>query len=305
MADCNKIQSWRNYGVGTNDQGAVLEIVNCCGNFRVKSVLEAERKERHRLKTRRRNLRRSCKKRYTVPVTETVDKSPRTKTRKKTPTESRRQHNIGRWKKLREKRRERSGAEDNSRFDQESDLHSAQESTERKPDYGMTDREPSGMQKILANHGEQIPGKMKLNGSNASNCYLVKDQVESQKNAGVVNMGNLGKDVALLVVKGRINGRVARILIDSGATRSFIGQDAVIQLGLRTTPARCLLQVADGTKHLSTARCPHVKFHLGTATTAATFTVTTILPKIDVILGMDWLTTINPIIDWASYTLYL
>ena len=57
-------------------------------------------------------------------------------------------------------------------------------------------------------------------GSNTSEA--TKDTVEQTNEDKVVRKDKLTHDAELLVVKGKINGRTVRVLIDSGATRLFI-----------------------------------------------------------------------------------
>ncbi len=176
----------RTQGVDSSDQGAVIEVINCCGNLRIKSVIEAERKERNRRRTRQRNQRRREQKRYTVAAEKSAKKSSRQKTQARLPTKSRQRHNIGRYQKLREKWRVRSGEGNNpEKKGQECDQKDPQESAERKPDYGHTDQEPSEVNQILTHYGEQIQGNSKYDGSHAIECGAMKDTVdfENGKNA--------------------------------------------------------------------------------------------------------------------------
>ena len=307
-----------NKNVGTN----VLEILKVGADWRIRTMWEAERRECRKIANRRRNLKRRKIKSHDHGKSKsfwTAEHDVRSK-------KSRRQRNIERFRALR-MRRGRSGQTQES---VEGKLMAGQ--TARAPSTSVQDRIPSlkgdmapcippcnstsciscNKDKIV--HGSNCNGTRGVNGEEkvetdwGKKKNEKKDSVEQKDSMGV--KGQFGtqlqpEDVELLVVRGRINGRHVQILIDSGATRSFIASDAVYRLGLRTAPTRVLMKLADSSTQLSTAFCPHTRVVLGTATTTTNFTVTKSLPEVDAIFGMDWLTSVNPHIDWPTYKIYL
>ena len=120
-----------------------------------------------------------------------------------------------------------------------------------------------------------------------------------------LSFSQLLDDGHLFIVRARVNGHPVRVLVDSGATRCFVAASSVTALGLYCMESKACLELADGSKQLSKGKCPHVRITLGDMTTHADLTVTTLLHNIDIILGINWLTSVNPLIDWQGYTMYL
>lgn len=141
----------------------------------------------------------------------------------------------------------------------------------------------------------------------ASSCNERNDVTTCKKfrQANDINRANVKKDAQLLLVGARVNGRKVRILIDSKDTRRFISLEKVLELGLRTVKEDSILEIADGSKQVSKCKCPHVRIVMGSATTIADLTMTALLPRVEIILGMDWLTSVNTLIDWAHYRLHM
>ena len=107
---------------------------------------------------------------------------------------------------------------------------------------------------------------------------------------------------------GKIQGRDAVLLKDSGATSQFMSTELAKELGLFVTPSNRAIRLANG----STTRAA--------GTVVATCELSTVLGKpfrfsekfyvtdlagYDAILGMEWLKRFNPAIDWSERTLAL
>lgn len=99
-----------------------------------------------------------------------------------------------------------------------------------------------------------------------------------------------------------------RVLIDSGASDCFIDQSFVAQHSLPTRQLRSpmSLRLFDGSTGASGLITHCTDLHLRDQMDHpihATFLLTTLDPSCDAVLGLDWLTTANPIIDWGHRTL--
>ena len=116
------------------------------------------------------------------------------------------------------------------------------------------------------------------------------------------------KWTAPIRLDGRIGGRHAKILIDSGSSGNVVSAKFVRAKQLRT--AECSLknqavELPDG-RLLSVEKVlPSVKVQLGNIVAKQTFHVVAIDMDSDVILGMPWLEQENPEIDWSSKTVKL
>ena len=108
------------------------------------------------------------------------------------------------------------------------------------------------------------------------------------------------KDGLLLYIPIRIFGKPAKALVDSGASRNFISPAAVVRLGVFTTHENCALELANGQRILSQGKAPGVLVTVGSDAGKYDLTVCTLLPNVDVILGMTWLSKANPLIDWGT-----
>ena len=109
----------------------------------------------------------------------------------------------------------------------------------------------------------------------------------------------------LLVVSARIYGHKVRALIDSGATRCFIWSGAVLPLGLKSTSENTLLELGNGDRILSRGRVNDVPVVTASLSVKLDLTITKLLHNVDVVLGMNWLCTVNPIIDWRGARMFL
>ena len=105
------------------------------------------------------------------------------------------------------------------------------------------------------------------------------------------------EDGLLLRIPVRINGHTMTALIDSGASRSYIKQECVAPLNLEFSSSVTYLELADGTKIMSQGRCDGVHLYTGSVLTKLSLTVTKLLADVQLILGANWLETVNPMID--------
>ena len=126
------------------------------------------------------------------------------------------------------------------------------------------------------------------------------DQLQEKTNAG-----RRIKDGILFRVAVSVAGRRCVALIDSGASQSYMSPETVTLCELGCSPASMQLELADGSKIEATQQTLATPCTLGMATCKMSFTVTKLLSNVDVVLGMDWLCTWNPVIDWRKQELYI
>ena len=138
---------------------------------------------------------------------------------------------------------------------------------------------------------------------------------ESSRFTGVVVEDKNGKikrkierveeDGILLVVPARINGKMFTALIDSGATRCFVTLECSTIAGLSCVPHDTLLELGNGARALSRGMVQGAPITLAGVTTNFNLIVSSLLHEVDIVLGINWLKTVNPIIDWCSGRVYL
>ena len=108
-----------------------------------------------------------------------------------------------------------------------------------------------------------------------------------------------------MVVPARIYGKQFRALIDSGATRCFVSLNCVHIAGLRSKNRDTFLELGNGMKVLSRAFVPEVPVVVASNTSKIDLTISQLMYDTDIILGLTWLKTVNPIVDWLSGKLYV
>ena len=113
------------------------------------------------------------------------------------------------------------------------------------------------------------------------------------------------EDGILLVVPTRINGKLFFALIDSGAPRCFVTQECCTVAGLTCIPQDTLLELGNGARALSRGLVQGAPITLAGVTTKTDLTISWLLHNVDIVLGMNWLKSINPLIDWCSGKVYL
>ncbi|KAJ9530115.1 hypothetical protein QJQ45_023360 [Haematococcus lacustris] len=104
---------------------------------------------------------------------------------------------------------------------------------------------------------------------------------------------------ALLIFAGNYKGQPVRILVDGGATASFIDSDFCMRHDLHTAEKHDPdhIRLADGHQQESSAMIPEARFRMGSYKGEQTLHCTR-LHGFDIILGKPWLAHINPRIDW-------
>ena len=108
-----------------------------------------------------------------------------------------------------------------------------------------------------------------------------------------------------MVVPARINGKLFSALIDSGATRCFVTPDCCTIAGLSCIPHDTFLELGNGAKALSRGMVPGAPITLAGVTTKTDLTVSRLLHNVDIVLGVNWLKSVNPLIDWCSAKVYM
>ena len=134
-----------------------------------------------------------------------------------------------------------------------------------------------------------------------SNIISIDNDNDNNNNRTPEQFRRLKK--SMLTVEGTINGRSARILIDSGSSADFISADFVRRHHLKTTPMRPHQHVtlADGTKQTPTGRLLQTPLRMDKHHYKIDFSVLE-LSQYDAILGMNWLRRHQPTIDWSALT---
>ena len=110
-------------------------------------------------------------------------------------------------------------------------------------------------------------------------------------------------DGILLIVSVQICGREFRALIDSGATRNFVSPDCVLQANLECKDQDTFLELGDASNVLSRGCVTDVPIITAGFSCKIDLIVTNLLHDVDIVLGMTWLTLVNPIIDWRNASL--
>ncbi len=106
-----------------------------------------------------------------------------------------------------------------------------------------------------------------------------------------------------MILEGRIMGKPARILIDSGASNNFLSAQWLRRHDI--TPATrstgLSVQLATGQRTLSNQIVPSASLAIHTYRDHERFEVLP-MPSVDAVLGMRWLRRHNPSINWLTLT---
>ena len=113
------------------------------------------------------------------------------------------------------------------------------------------------------------------------------------------------EDGLLMVVTASICGKKVRALIDSGVTHYFVTPTCVIACGLKGTPCDIFLELGNGKKYLFRGYVSDVPVVTAGLTVKIGLTVTILLHDVDLVLGMNWLQSVNPVVDWSGTRLYV
>ena len=128
--------------------------------------------------------------------------------------------------------------------------------------------------------------------------------IDDQGNKSV-QIPRIEEDGILLVVPARINGKLFSALIDSGATRCFVTPDCCTIAGLSCIPHDTFLELGNGARALSRGMVQGAPITLAGVTTKTDLTVSRLLHNVDIVLGVNWLKSVNPLIDWCSGKVYM
>lgn len=119
-------------------------------------------------------------------------------------------------------------------------------------------------------------------------------------------IGVLGKmgESQTMKIEGKLEHVNVGVLIDSGASHSFISPELVTALGLKVTPTTVKrIKLGDGHKVLSEGVCRRVRLVLG----SNEFEIDALvlgLGGLDVVLGVSWLSTLGKVVmDWKDLTM--
>ena len=119
---------------------------------------------------------------------------------------------------------------------------------------------------------------------------------KNQKN--YFDLSCLSSSSSLLVIPAKVKNTQVKMLIDSGATESFISETVFKQLNIEGKKIRKRkIILADGSEKYCNTDC-YVDIEIGNYKKKIKFHVAPI--QFDVILGKDWLAENQPIIDWKS-----
>lgn len=142
-----------------------------------------------------------------------------------------------------------------------------------------------------------VKGLHTIEGEKEQDYEMGKDEVEIAEEPLVTLSctGNAGYTKALRY-KGKIGNIPVCILVDTGATHSFINPDLVQELQLPTVSIPSKTFRSDGGKRLTTDKiCPNLKFTLQGYQFEANLRVLSV-SGYDIILGCDWVAEMDDVI---------
>ena len=129
--------------------------------------------------------------------------------------------------------------------------------------------------------------------------------VGNQTEEIIKNIPRVEEDRILLIAPVKINGKELFTLIDSGVTCCFVTRQCCNVAGLSCVPHDTFLELGNGTTALSRGMMQGTPITLVSATSRIDLIVSHLLHDVDIVLGINWLKSINPIIDWCSGRVYL
>ena len=97
-----------------------------------------------------------------------------------------------------------------------------------------------------------------------------------------------------------VNDTSVSMLVDSGATRSFVNEQLKTRPPMQFIGAYSSLELANGETIVSTGIAPDVLLCIGKTVSRVSLTAVPMMDGIQVILGRDWLDTVNPLVDWRT-----
>jgi len=136
-----------------------------------------------------------------------------------------------------------------------------------------------------------------------SRCESEEEESSSaeEQNTGKLNIVEENQDGKLLKLNGFVKKTLVKILIDSGATRSFIAIRCVKKMKLKTCKEVITRSVisADGSEQPCTHIVHDVCIKIGEYVERLPLNIIK-LQFYDIILGKSWLEKYNPIINWCT-----
>ena len=112
-------------------------------------------------------------------------------------------------------------------------------------------------------------------------------------------------DGILFKIVVSIAGRQKIGLIDSGASHCYMSPETAAICELQLNPEILHLELADGSKVQSTQKADNVNVVVGKSICRVSFTVTKLLKDVDLVLGVNWLSLWNPVIDWREQKMHI
>jgi hypothetical protein len=108
-------------------------------------------------------------------------------------------------------------------------------------------------------------------------------------------------DAPLIVLKGNCGGTRVKVLLDSGAEKSFASTSFVASLAIVTYPSAVVhsVRMADGRINPVCRMIPNLKLWLGDWKCKLDLLVTDV-DGYDIIVGKDWLSAYHPDVDWST-----
>ena len=112
-------------------------------------------------------------------------------------------------------------------------------------------------------------------------------------------------DGILFKVAVSIAGRHRIGLIDSGASRCYMSPKTVALCELVLNPEILHLELADGSKVQSTQKADNAKVCVGKSICWVDFIVTKLLKDVNLVLGVNWLSLWNLVINWKEQVMHI
>lgn len=132
-------------------------------------------------------------------------------------------------------------------------------------------------------------------------------EIDSEQTTPAISLHALtgANSLYTMRLEGQILGQTVAILIDTGGSSNFLNSKFAhkLRLPINTSPSFLVL-VANGEQMRCGGRCLDVKLELPTYTITTSFNMLE-LEKLDVVLGIEWLRTVEPILwDFSSLTMF-
>ena len=121
--------------------------------------------------------------------------------------------------------------------------------------------------------------------------------IEADNSGILTSVERAVTDGMLFKVAVSISGRQRIGLIDSGASRCYMSPETAALCELMLNPEILHLELADGSKVQSTQKADNVSVCVGKSICWVDFTVTKLLKDVDLVLGVNWLSVWNPVVN--------